>query len=450
MGILRPCVRNVNLIYRKILLEILNLQIILHLLLQNQCPSLKLDTCFAKLKYEARSKNNVNFCKESLPTLNNDVGSEFMNTPLIVGTDVLNRKGVCYVRTHNSQRITTNNIITDEVINIESEFTVPVNTPLQGDQLQQLLSIIREFSEYFITSTTMTTVDKGVMSIKLNNYTLINYRPYHHVLIVVDAFSKFCLLYPIYKQDANELKQNVTNVISLFGTPKLIVTDRGRSFQSTDFLAWVKDMGCDVHLITPEMHQSNGQAERYCRTVLNMIRIECNFRQHEWLRIMWKIQLILNITKHRTTQCSALNLLVGIDAATPLIRSLVRDVALGGSNPNREALRKITRQGASERLSQNRQKQDAYVNKGRKPAQAFNFKSLVFVRKQAQSTGKLDSCMRGPYRVIKVLPHGRYELQLLAASYGKSTQASAEFMIPWRGEWTPDVCSAFFDGEWLL
>ncbi|RVE40388.1 hypothetical protein evm_014962 [Chilo suppressalis] len=66
-------------------------------------------------------------------------------------------------------------------------------------------------------------------------------------------------------------------------------------------------------------------------------------------------------------------------------------------------------------------------------------------RKQAQSTGKLDSCMRGPYRVMKLLPHGRYELQLLAGSCGKSTQAAAEFMIPWRGEWTPEVCAAYFD-----
>lgn len=36
---------------------------------------------------------------------------------------------------------------------------------------------------------------------------------------------------------------------------------------------------------------------------------------------------------------------------------------------------------------------------------------------------------------------------MLAGSYGKSTRAAAEYMVPWKGEWTPDVCSAFFDGE---
>ncbi|CAH2094977.1 unnamed protein product [Euphydryas editha] len=270
---------------------------------------------------------------------------------------------------------------------------------------------------------------------------------YRYVLIVIDAFSKFCLLYPMYRQDTDELKRHFTNFISLFGTPKLVVADRGRMFQCTAFINWIENMGCDTHLITPEMHQSNGQVERYCRTVLNMVRIECNYRQQKWPLVMWKLQLILNITKHSTTQNSALNLLIGIDAATPLIRSLVRDVAVEGSSPNREALREMRRQRASERLRSNRERQDAYVNQGRKPPRTFEVNSLVFVRKQAQSTGKLDSCMRGPYRVVRVLPHGRYELQLLAGSYGKSTQAAAEYMIPWQGEWTPDVCSAMFNSK---
>ncbi|XP_050350616.1 uncharacterized protein LOC126773651 [Nymphalis io] len=176
-----------------------------------------------------------------------------------------------------------------------------------------------------------------------------------------------------------------------------------------------------------------------------MVRIECNHRQQKWPAVMWKLQLTLNITKHKTTRYSALNLLIGVEAATPLIRSLIRDVALEGSSGNREAIREMSRQRAFEHICDNQARQDAYVNRRRKPTQTFELHSLVFVRKQAQSTGKLDSCMRGPYRVVKILPHGRYELQLLAGSYGKSTQVAAEYIVPWRGEWTPDVCAAFFD-----
>ncbi|XP_047994896.1 uncharacterized protein LOC125233080 [Leguminivora glycinivorella] len=72
---------------------------------------------------------------------------------------------------------------------------------------------------------------------------------------------------------------------------------------------------------------------------------------------------------------------------------------------------------------------------------------VVFVIKYAQSKGKLDHGMRGPYRVVRVLPHDRYELKLLAASYGKTTYAAAQYMVPWMGEWTPESCSGFFEGD---
>lgn len=77
------------------------------------------------------------------------------------------------------------------------------------------------------------------------------------------------------------------------------------------------------------------------------------------------------------------------------------------------------------------------------------FKLNDFVTKTYQVTGKLDSGMRGPYRVTRILPHGRYTLQLLSGSYGKMTQAAAE-PTAWRDEWTPESCAAFFESKLTL
>ncbi|CAF4883140.1 unnamed protein product [Pieris macdunnoughi] len=52
--------------------------------------------------------------------------------------------------------------------------------------------------------------------------------------------------------------------------------------------------------------------------------------------------------------------------------------------------------------------------------------------------------MRGPYKVTKVLENGRYELKLLTGAYGKASYAAAQFIVPWKGEWTPEECAAFF------
>ncbi|CAK1584227.1 unnamed protein product [Parnassius mnemosyne] len=51
-----------------------------------------------------------------------------------------------------------------------------------------------------------------------------------------------------------------------------------------------------------------------------------------------KTQLILNSTKHSTTNMSPLQLLIGSDSSTPVIRALVLDVAIDIATPNREEL----------------------------------------------------------------------------------------------------------------
>ncbi|CAF4883151.1 unnamed protein product [Pieris macdunnoughi] len=158
---------------------------------------------------------------------------------------------------------------------------------------------------------------------------------YKHVMVVVDAFSKYCLLYPMRKKDLEELKQVFKNVVSLFGTPSLLVTDRGRMFESTHFVKWINELGCSIHHITPEMHHANGQVERYIRTLLNMLRIEVNHKKSEWSEELWRLQLVLNITRQKTTQASPLNLLLGTEGTTPAIQALVRDVTVDCSSSDR-------------------------------------------------------------------------------------------------------------------
>lgn len=151
---------------------------------------------------------------------------------------------------------------------------------------------------------------------------------YKFVLLLVDAFTKNTLLYSIYRQDVTELIRIIINAVSLFGVPHLIVTDKGRMFESSRFVEFIKQMESDIHYIIPEMHHANGQVERYARTVLNMIRIVGSHQEGHRFENLWKLQLTFNITKQKATQASPLNLMIGTDATTPVIRSLVRDVAL--------------------------------------------------------------------------------------------------------------------------
>lgn len=116
----------------------------------------------------------------------------------------------------------------------------------------------------------------------------------------------------------------------------------------------MSEIGCDIHYITPEML---GQAECYVR--LNMIWVKSHYRNASWSDAIFKIQLVLNIMKQKTTQLSAFNLLIGKDATIPVICSLLREVTNENASPNREAWRKICRERAKCLLEQNQQLQDS-------------------------------------------------------------------------------------------
>ncbi|GBP44073.1 Retrovirus-related Pol polyprotein from transposon 17.6 [Eumeta japonica] len=100
-----------------------------------------------------------------------------MVTPIIIGTDVLNRDGVIYVRTKDRQYLSRTEHTTP--INIVSRLDqIDVNTPLLGKERDALLGVIDDFCEHLITGTAQTTVTTGEMEMKLTSTTPVVYRPY--------------------------------------------------------------------------------------------------------------------------------------------------------------------------------------------------------------------------------------------------------------------------------
>lgn len=109
------------------------------------------------------------------------VSPEFLNTPLIIGTEVLNREGVTYVRTRDQQYLTYKHCLTSNVMCVSSTADTPVKTSLVGRDLDRLRDLINEFSTFLISGTAATTVNTGSMLIKLTSTIPINYRPYTFV-----------------------------------------------------------------------------------------------------------------------------------------------------------------------------------------------------------------------------------------------------------------------------
>lgn len=102
-----------------------------------------------------------------------------MSIPVLIGTDVLNREGVRYIRTGTEQRVMrATESETNTVLHVQSNDQPKINTTLIGTELEKLLAIINEFAESFIVGTATTTVTTGSMTIRLTSDTPVHYRPY--------------------------------------------------------------------------------------------------------------------------------------------------------------------------------------------------------------------------------------------------------------------------------
>lgn len=106
------------------------------------------------------------------------VPSEYMNAPIIIGTDVLNREWVTYIRTRNSQRLTHDKALT-RVSTVQSEEQPKgFKTTLIGENLEKLTRILDKYSEFMISGTATSTGTTGCMHYRLNSEVPVSYRPY--------------------------------------------------------------------------------------------------------------------------------------------------------------------------------------------------------------------------------------------------------------------------------
>lgn len=110
-----------------------------------------------------------------------------------------------------------------------------MNSPKPSDvrEVHQLLGLTGYFRQYIAGYASKTAYIARLLR-KGEQFSRSSQRDYI-IQCLTDTFSKYCLLYSLYRQDFDELKRVFSNAISLFGTPTPIVSDRGRMFESTAF-----------------------------------------------------------------------------------------------------------------------------------------------------------------------------------------------------------------------
>lgn len=257
-----------------------------------------------------------------------------------------------------------------------------------------------------------------------------------YLLVVVDAFTKFVFIRPVRNTKSMTAVNALENIFDTFRSPDRIISDRGTCFTSHLFKKFCGDKGIKHVLNAVASPQSNGQVERYNRTILDSLTAQnLNSNERDWDAKIGRIQWGLNNSVQKTTGKAPAEIMFGtqmnseVDPRLNEVRQATRD----------QIELTAMREQVKDRIDEEQIKQRQYYDRNRHPARKYSEGELVKVTKTTFANDgkskKLLPSYIGPYRVVSVLSNDRYELAaipgLSTSKNKRKTTVAANRMRPW-------------------
>lgn len=86
-----------------------------------------------------------------------------------------------------------------------------------------------------------------------------------------------------------------------YGPPDVILTDQGPQFMSQLFHSVCRTLGIEPRATTPYHPQTNGQVERYNRTIVKQLRHYVQDDERTWDELLPILTYAYNTQPHRST-----------------------------------------------------------------------------------------------------------------------------------------------------
>ena len=240
---------------------------------------------------------------------------------------------------------------------------------------------------------------------------------FEYVLVITDRFSKMTKAHPLRGIGAYQVARAFcTEWVYHYGQPSMLLSDRGSQFTSTFFRDVCKILGVKQAFTSAYHPQTNGQTERFNRTLVAALRCFCSEHGRDWDTFLQGVAYGYNCTVHTATRCTPFELML---THPPRPLALAKADAVDHSelpvqNVKDRLLRRLdslmhTAQSALTK-AQNRYKRnfDARVNPS---SQTYKVGDLVYVRREAVRVGESFHKLRSPTSdarpILRVLPEAR-------------------------------------------
>lgn len=257
-------------------------------------------------------------------------------------------------------------------------------------------------------------------------------KDYKHLVVVIDAFSKFAWIYPVKTTNAEEVINKLELQREIFGNPYRIIADRAGVFRSKALEVYCLDNNIIRHLITTGVPRGNGQVERLNRVIIAMLTKMAIEDPKKWFKFVSRLQTIINSTVSRSTGKTPFELLVGTKMRTGEDHELANqlDEALRAEFCEKRQEQRLL---AKANIAKIQKENEKHYNRNRKPAIKYKIGDMVAIQRTQFGTG-LKVCPKflGPYEVTQVKRNDRYGVVKIGQHEGPNvTSTAADLMKAW-------------------
>ena len=235
----------------------------------------------------------------------------------------------------------------------------------------------------------------------------IGNQEYKHILVFIDAFSRYVKLFPLKAVNSKECLHALNQWIADFGIPSEIVSDNAAYFVS-DLIKDFMETACLEHAtIHPYSHEENGIVERANQEVIRHLTAMIADRdiRHNWPDYLPFVQRILNTSVKSTTKVTPTELIFGTSVNHDF-QFLIKPESAKSDKTHHETINEllIVQEKLIKIARNNQHEHDVYVVSQRSQDQPhtihFPINSYVLVNYETQKDTKLHTVKHGPYRVI--------------------------------------------------
>ena len=234
------------------------------------------------------------------------------------------------------------------------------------------------------------------------------------ILTMQDDLTKFSYAEPIPNHEAKTIASKISKFITLFGIPKIILSDQGTDFTSNIIKNLVSLFRTKHVKSTPYHPQTNGALERSHLTLKEYLKHYINENQNNWDEFIPFAMYSYNSHVHSSTGYSPYELLFGKKPFIPnsLIkkpkpRSLVKEPFSRNYNDYINDLKgkiQISQKLARENLIDNKEKSKQYYDTKINTCK-YKIGDLVYIKNNLCKVGvnkKLSANFKGPYEIKKI------------------------------------------------